>query len=613
MTLRMLIAGAVSCGVERSLTVTKRARLVLGGLIAAVLIALGATAVGAQGPTPAAAPPPSARPSAVRGQELFSSNCVPCHGQKGRGDGATLQQQGMVAPSFAGTTFHNARTPAEMYTVISEGRIAQLMPPWKGRLTTDQMWDVAYYSWWVGTSPRSLARGQTLWQAGCASCHGPNGAAASGTDLSRATQTIGRSQADLANAMPSTAGHDGWTKLSPADQLAVLDYTRSLGFDAPPLPALNGVVLGTIRNGTPGATLTAGQVVTATLYTVLGNSFDGVITATVGSDASFKFDSLVADGEYSYGVGARYGGVDYFSGLVAPTPTEPQRTTTLMVYETTTTDPGIRVARVHVVADFADGQTLRVGELYQVENQGQRTLVAPADGSTFDLPLPQGAVNVRFQDETLGNRAMRDGDTLRMSIPWTPGSRQVLLSYDLPYPGQTTLTRSFPYPAADVTVLIPDVGVRVQATGLETRAATPARGGSFLTFGAQGVPARQPIALRISGAPAATGGADPSGGVTRPPAARVQTSYQLGMRWLAVVFAALALVSVALWPRFAPSLARLGTAGEAGAMREELLDRLAELDDAYAEGKVAEVEYTMRRAELKARLTAVMRTLRAEE
>ncbi len=586
-----------------------------GLALALVLLSLFLTSPAlAQGPTPPSVPPPASRPSAVRAKDLFQQNCVPCHGQAGRGDGEVLRAQGQTAPSFAGFEFHLGMTPAETYNTISEGRVGKLMPPWKNRLTPDQMWDLTVYSWWVGTSVRSLARGQTVWGAECASCHGANGASRPTSDLSRPTSYLNRNQTDLLISSAQVPQHkDTWAKLSAADRQAVMDYARSLSFDAPPLPPMNGSIRGSIKNGTGGASIAPGQVVSATLLTFVGSGPEAPISTTVQSDGSFAFDGLPVDAQYSYGVGTRYKGVDYFSPLIRLTSDQPGQPAPITVYETTTTNPGLRLGQVHVIADFLDEKTLRVGELYEVVNPGERTFVPASGATSFDLPLPTGATNVRFQDEEAQQALTQTGDTARLALPWPPGKNQLLVSYDLSYSGNLRLSRAWPYAADAVNILVVDVGLQVQAEGVQAgQPMDSPQGGRFLSYAAANVPPQQAVTVNLRGTPRDTTSGAAASGSNVATNVRVQNSYQDTLRWLGLAVVALALALALVWPRFRRATAVNPRAALIG-QRERLLDELADLDDSFAAGEVGETEYTMRRAATKARLIPVMRALRVEE
>ncbi|MFN8470787.1 MAG: c-type cytochrome [Anaerolineae bacterium] len=605
-------------------------------LLALAVATLAVQAAAAQGPTPPAVPPPTSRPSAVRGKDLFTQNCQPCHGALGRGDGETMRAQGAQAANFADPAFKQGMSPADAYAVISEGRIGKLMPPWKNRLTPEQMWDAAFYAWWLGAGPRSVARGKAVWEANCASCHGANGAGVAAADLSKANQTISQSGDDLAAQSSKVPEHASvWAKLSADDKVAALDYTRSLGFDTPPLPTLNGAIQGSLRQGTPGATLDVSKAVSVTLLSLVGQSPEAEIPGKLAADGSFKFDNLIADADHGYGVAVNYGGVNYYSPLVRLDSNNLSQTTTLNVYDTTTTDPGMQLSRAHILVDFVDSNTLRIGELYQLDNTGNRTFVAPPNGATMVLPLPPGAKNFQFQNEDLDAAAQVSGATVRVDTPWSPGPHQVVLSYDLPYDGSYDLSRSFPYPVGEINVLVADKGIQLTPTGMQAKPSTSTpQGESFQTYQAQNLAVGQSIGLSLSGAPqnvpapsaassaapsaasgAASNAAPPAAGSAARPAAStvpLAPTYQSSLVWIGILLAALALVAVLLWPRLRTPFARRQQVGLT-ATQEELLDQIAALDDAYAAGQVSEVDYTVQRADAKARLVAVMRMLKAQE
>lgn len=537
-----------------------------------------------------------------------------------------MRAQGTQAASFADPAFNQGMSPADAFAVISEGRIGKLMPPWKNRLTPDQMWDTAFYAWWLGAGPRSIARGKTVWEASCASCHGANGAGVASADLSQANQTIRQSGTDLAAQSAKVPQHAPvWAKLSPEDVQASLDYTRALGFETPPLPALNGSIQGSLRQGTPGASLDVSKAVSVTLLTLVGQSPEAEIPGKLSADGSFKFDSLIADTDRGYGVAVNYNGVNYYSALVRLDPSKPEQTTTLNVYETTTTDPGMQMPRVHILVDFVDSNTLRIGELYQIDNTGNRTFVAPPNGATMVMPLPPGAKNLQFQNEDLDAAAQISGANVRLEAPWSPGPRQVVLSYDLPYNGSVDLKRSFPYPVGEINVLVADRGLHLTPTGLESKSSTNTpQGETFQTYQTQNLAVGQTIGLALSGAPknvpapaaapAAASGAAPASSGARSASASVPLapSYQQSVIWLGVALAAVGLVAILLWPRLRSPFTRR-QAVSLHTTEAALLDQLAALDEAYAAGQVSEVDYTVQRADAKARLISVMRLLKAQE
>ncbi len=82
----------------------------------------------------------------VRGEQVFRANCASCHGERGRGDGASVLSGAVPAiPNFTDPTTMTVHTPTEAFTVISEGRLDKLMPPWGSVLSEIDRWAAAAY------------------------------------------------------------------------------------------------------------------------------------------------------------------------------------------------------------------------------------------------------------------------------------------------------------------------------------------------------------------------------------------------------------------------------------------------------------------------------------
>jgi len=75
-------------------------------------------------------------------KKLYLSTCAPCHGDKGKGDGAAAAS---LNPKPADHTSKalQAETDGELFWKITEGRKA--MPGWKSSLTEQQRWSLVNY------------------------------------------------------------------------------------------------------------------------------------------------------------------------------------------------------------------------------------------------------------------------------------------------------------------------------------------------------------------------------------------------------------------------------------------------------------------------------------
>ena len=87
----------------------------------------------------AAEPPPltqATQPTEAT-KTLYASNCQACHGPDGK---APLKDM-----AFVGRTWKHGTKTSDMIKVITEGVPGTVMMPFKGRLTEDQIRDLARY------------------------------------------------------------------------------------------------------------------------------------------------------------------------------------------------------------------------------------------------------------------------------------------------------------------------------------------------------------------------------------------------------------------------------------------------------------------------------------
>jgi mono/diheme cytochrome c family protein len=80
--------------------------------------------------------------SILHGEQVFALHCVPCHGEKGKGDGiarASLEPR----PANLSTVHLEEQTDGALFWKISTGHAP--MPSFKSSLSDDQIWQVILY------------------------------------------------------------------------------------------------------------------------------------------------------------------------------------------------------------------------------------------------------------------------------------------------------------------------------------------------------------------------------------------------------------------------------------------------------------------------------------
>ena len=101
-------------------------------------------------------PVPADAASLARGKQIYDTNCASCHGGTGKGDGPAAQALNPKPADLAIMAQHSA---GDLAWKVETGRGP--MPPWKGVLAENQIWDVVNYvrSFGGGAKPAQQHRG----------------------------------------------------------------------------------------------------------------------------------------------------------------------------------------------------------------------------------------------------------------------------------------------------------------------------------------------------------------------------------------------------------------------------------------------------------------------
>ena len=79
------------------------------------------------------------------GQLIYSTRCLPCHGDKG---------QGLIGPNLTDQNWIHGGKITDIHKVISDGVLAKGMLAWKDQLTPEQLNSVVAFVWSIhGTNP----------------------------------------------------------------------------------------------------------------------------------------------------------------------------------------------------------------------------------------------------------------------------------------------------------------------------------------------------------------------------------------------------------------------------------------------------------------------------
>lgn len=360
--------------------------------------------------------------------------------------------------------------------------------------------------------------------------------------------------------------------------VAALVIASSLVGAAPVAQAAKPVrFLGVVQNGTRGADVPPGLVVTITQRSPSGGE---VAHRTAHLDRSGRFsagpfDALAGDG---FVIATTYKGVSYET--VADPPGGTARIG-LEIFETTRDPAVISIASDTSIATQQSSEVLAVLTMMRVRNGSDRTYIgdlvegAPA---VLRLPVPRGAFDLESVEGLTHERIIDAPDGVAAGDPLQPGETPISYAYRVrTTDGRWNLARPVRYPTERADLLVQP----------ELLVTTPGQNLGRLTF--QGIEYRQ---LEF--------------GPLLPDQLLVASVEQPGSAVPLLVPAGAAVILVALaYFQIARRRRRRHGAGEPPDDRERLLGAIAVLDMAFAAGDMEEPEYRSRRKAIKKELVSV--------
>jgi hypothetical protein len=278
-----------------------------------------------------------------------------------------------------------------------------------------------------------------------------------------------------------------------------------------PLPsraAGSGVIQGQVANDTSGGGLTDGLEVVLRVFR--GTDEQESLSAFTDDQGQFRFENLETGSDWAYLARVIYADVNYASGLLSFQAGEDELSVNVVVYETTTENPGIVVERAHIFVTVS-GTGVLVSELYVFYNPTDRTYIGVEGASglrmTAELMLPLESHSLGFDDGSMGGRFLAVEGGFADTEPQWPGSTQVLFSYEVNCPaGECDLSRELVHPISNLNLLINETDAAVSSKVLTFQGKQDAQGQSFLNYVGRGLTPGQRLDLqvRMPGAPAAT-------------------------------------------------------------------------------------------------------------
>lgn len=569
---------------------------------------------------------PSAAPDPENGARLYAEKCAACHGTFGMGDGADGRQLPVTVPALALPQTARGASPSGWYTIVTRGNLERFMPPFAS-LTSQERWDVVFYSLSLHTTPEQAALGQSIIETNCVDCP---------LDFFKNQEEMTALSADdlvflLKNGNEQVRALDG--NLSEADLYAAAAYLRTLAFAVASTPTPEPVIPtptlaapeatsteARVESGTPAVDATpfmmetpipseempdaAGHKVTGSVsgknvegLTVTLRGFDHAsdasgpqeiltLTAVTNADGSFMFEQVDFLENRIFFTEVQYEGVIYRSNtMVTPAGAAELNFLQFPLYETTTDFSSLSFHQVHFFIDISDG-TAQVISVYTFSNKGTQTIAVDFAGEIPFVKTPANAQDIGFE-LTQDSAPLLEAET-GFAIPPSETPYGIVTFYSLPYEKEAQISQPFALSASSVLVLVPD-GVKMKTDQMLEGDLQNFRGANYREYIGGAVRAGDTLVFDLSGTPK-TAGLE----------AGSSQNLLIGLGVFGVV-----LILAGAW-MYLRERNRVEDdefdEEDEFETEEEILDAIIALDDLHRAGKINGEAYQERREELKGRL-----------
>jgi len=316
------------------------------------------------------------------------------------------------------------------------------------------------------------------------------------------------------------------------------------------------------------------------------------LTTQISADGSFSFENVEGGSDQVYAALVNYYGLSFHSEVIHNADLSAYRPldVSIQVPETTSDTSSLSAERLHIFFDFSKTGVVQVAELYILHNPTGKIIIPAEEGAPVLLfNLPQGAVNLQFQEGALGGRYIQTangfGDTQAVG---PEDGQQVLFGFDLPAQDVIAMSLPLAMPVEEAVVMLPEGTMNLESSQLSDLGEREMDNSTIHLYMGSNLPAGEPLQISLSQYP--TG---------------VENIINLPTVWvivLAVAGIGTAAAGLYLWIRNRKT-ARTNELGlESGETEEGLLDAILALDDQYQAGSLDVEAYEARRAELKQRL-----------
>lgn len=348
---------------------------------------------------------------------------------------------------------------------------------------------------------------------------------------------------------------------------------------------------GKVVNGTAGSLPPFGVEVTLHRQGAGIYEEESAITDTEGG---FRFEDIPLDPDSLYGVTVRYQGVVYGTDVdLRPESLPP---VVITIYETSDDQSILGVSSSSLLIPQVDKieRDIYALEIVNVVNAGDRTYVPGAEPmNLLRFGLPDGARDLQIDTAlpTVDAIQVDRGFGLTANVP--PGEHEVMFAYNFDYEGQSVVfEKSYLYGAENVRVLVPYEVGDLSSVEFGGPGDVLIGGKRYQLLEVSGVARQTRATMQISSLPQAAFWEIATDTASDLPY-ELTAPALLGVLLLCIVGFGLTARGRRLWRR-----ASSPRSTNAPSARSDVVNRIADLDEAFEAGRLREADYQAKRQAL---------------
>jgi hypothetical protein len=302
----------------------------------------------------------------------------------------------------------------------------------------------------------------------------------------------------------------------------------------------------------------------------------------------------------------------------APVKPSPEGTASadVTVYDATSSESALRIQLVRILCR-AEGAKARVRREYTIVNSSSPPRAYVSPNGTFHFHVPQGGEQPVVAVTGLLNMPLPETPEAGKSpgeffirYPIRPGPNTITVEFDADYSSmQLDLSDRLPYGTETAELYVTPANLSVDSKLL--KAAGVDQADSIEKFEARNLAAGAVLEARLSGeavaTPRATGGEAGESNVKVVPNTITRLGWPLLACVLLVSLWALGVRVAKEWPAWKEHTGESPVQKQRNAKVDALIDSLADLDELFEAGKIAERDYWKERLELKAKIVALLK------